>query len=338
MSEELQVYSPRDIVDGWTSMLAPTVELTRHIAGSDFVPEQLRGNGPAVAAAILAGRELGLGPMASLQHIRIIKGTPALSANMQRGLVQAAGHHIRYVRTTSAECTVQGRRRGEDDWTTVTWTLDDARTQNLLGKDNWKRMPRQMLAARATAELCRLLFADVIAGMPYTVEDLDDSGTGVAVPAAPDGSTPTTPIRRRTPVASSGKQHPAPDTTPPSPPPSPPTASAEQAPAPADPSTNPPAQPTQPAATRAQLTRIHATLGTLGIADRDAKLHVCSRLVAQPLDSSRDLTRADASHIIDTLAALSTQDDPAGALMQLLVELEPAAEDAVDAEILEGTR
>jgi hypothetical protein len=38
----------------------------------------------------------------------------------------------------------------------------------------WKKFPRQMLAARASAELCRLIAPDAIQGLGLTVEEVED--------------------------------------------------------------------------------------------------------------------------------------------------------------------
>ncbi len=42
-----------------------------------------------MATKILAGRELGYGPFASVQGIHVIKGKPALSANLMAAAVKA---------------------------------------------------------------------------------------------------------------------------------------------------------------------------------------------------------------------------------------------------------
>ena len=58
-----------------------------------------------------------------------------------------------------------------------------AKGLGLLGKDNWKRQPQAMLVARATAECCRLVASDVLLGVPYAVEELEDNASDV--PTAP---------------------------------------------------------------------------------------------------------------------------------------------------------
>src|SRR5262245_66596690 len=79
----------RDVVDGWALQIAAVAKLATYIAGTDFVPRAYRGQDAAVAAAILAGRELGIGPMTALQHLHVIDGRPAMSAQLMRALVFA---------------------------------------------------------------------------------------------------------------------------------------------------------------------------------------------------------------------------------------------------------
>lgn len=196
MSTELVQYDDRrdlrnPATDSWTDVLEAVADLARKVADTDFVPDGFRGNIGATAAAILYGREVGMGPMQALGSLHSIKGRVAMSAEAMRAKALEAGHEIIPVEMTGAKCVVKGRRRGSDDWTTVTWTLDDARRARLSG-DNWTHYPRQMLEARATAELCRLIFADVLHGIP-AVEELESEGAAVAALPSAD----TTRVGRR---------------------------------------------------------------------------------------------------------------------------------------------
>ena len=163
--------------DSWTYVVAEVAKLAQHIAGTEFVPKGLRGNAPAVCAAILYGREVGLPPMTSLRDIYVTNGRPAMYAEAMRGLVLAAGHDIEVTESTGAVCTMRSRRKGRTEWTApVSWNLDMARAAGLLPAkpdSAWNHYPRQMLVARCTAELCRRDFPDVIHGMT-TVEEVDD--------------------------------------------------------------------------------------------------------------------------------------------------------------------
>lgn len=174
-STELAVY-PRQ-----TSLeLAPSAwKLAEKIAGTDFVPTALRGRPEAVLACILAGHELGIGPMQALSKIHIIEGRPAMAAELMRALVLQAGHELEYADVSITSVTAEGRRRGSDRWTRVTWTADDVKRGQLDQKPNHRKWPRAMLIARATAELCRMIFPDVLAGISYTIEELSD-GDGPA--------------------------------------------------------------------------------------------------------------------------------------------------------------
>jgi hypothetical protein len=154
-------------------LLPQANELATAIARTDFVPGKLRGNPAAVMACVLSGHELGIGPMQSLQKIHVIDGRPALASELMRALVLQAGHDIWVEESSSTKVTVAGQRKGSDHVTRVTWTLDDAKRANLTGKQNWRNYPRAMLLARATAELCRMVFPDVIGGL-YAKEEVED--------------------------------------------------------------------------------------------------------------------------------------------------------------------
>lgn len=155
----------------------------QRIAPTEFVPQSYRGRPEAVFAAILYGRELGMGPMAALQALNVIKGKPTLAPEAMRARVFAAGHHIDVLTNTDTAVVLRGRRSDGAE-ATVEWTVEDARRAGLLGGESWKRYPRAMLVARATSELCRLIFPDVISGASYTPEELlHDDEPSVAEPS-----------------------------------------------------------------------------------------------------------------------------------------------------------
>jgi hypothetical protein len=165
------------------------------IASTQFVPAGLRGKPDAILAAIMYGSELGLGPMQALSEIAVIDGRPSLSASAQRGLIRAAGHRIWTVELTNTRCILAGQRIGEDRSEEVTWTMDDAKRAGLSGKSNWRSYPRQMLFARATADLARMLFSDVLGGFPATEEEIESAETPPV--GSKDGETHSSPPTRR---------------------------------------------------------------------------------------------------------------------------------------------
>jgi hypothetical protein len=167
----------------WAQEASLAYDMATKLASTSFVPQSLRGKPGDIAAAILAGSELGLKPMATLKSIDVIQGSPALRAHAMRGLVQSKGHDIELVESDDTHCVMRGRRAGSDTWQEVTWDIPRAQRMGLMGKDQWKKQPRTMLVARATGEICRLIASDVLHGMPYVAEELDGYTTGQVVPA-----------------------------------------------------------------------------------------------------------------------------------------------------------
>ena len=144
---------------------------SQRIANTPFVPTAFRGKPESVFAAVLYGEELGLGPMQSLNSIHVIEGKPSMAPELMRALVFKAGHRIDVKVCMNDEVILYGRRADSGSEATVKWTMKDAQNAGLAGRGAWKTYPRAMLLARATSELCRMLFADVVAGLSYTPEE-----------------------------------------------------------------------------------------------------------------------------------------------------------------------
>lgn len=322
-------YGVPSALDQWVLVVRDVSRLAAQIADTPFVPDGLRGNPAAVTAAILTGREMGLGPMTSLAHIHVIKGKPGKSAEIMRAMVQAAGHEIRDVESNDTRCVLEGRRHGEEQWTRVVFTADQAKKARIdLGG-----YPEDKLYARATTRLCRRKFADTVGGIAATIDELEDADLSDTVSGAvPPGPAPPVPVppesakrtaRRRTPPATvKPVAGPTPDPVTPaaaSPPPALPGDERQT-----DEHENPDAdgESVNPAVTLDQLTMLHAQLGDLKITERGDKLAVVGQLVQRQLSSSSDLTRQEASQAIDTLAHVLDSDDPKQTLDAVLGELE----------------
>lgn len=188
-------------------IINPAHLLAQQIAKTDFVPLDLRNKPEAILACILTGHELGLGPMQSLSKIHVIHGRPGMAAELMRALIQSAGHEIWVEEHTTTRCVMGAQRAGAMRPASATYTIDDARTAGLAGKDIWRKYPRAMLLARCTAEIARANFADVLAGISYTVEELNDgdaadpedlAATTLGLPA------PTPPAKTRARKAATG--------------------------------------------------------------------------------------------------------------------------------------
>jgi len=202
--------------DSWTVVLADVIALATNIANTDFVPKDMRGSVPKVVAAILHSRELGLPPMTGLAGSHVISGRPGISAELMRSLIEQAGHSIRITEMTAARCVMKGRRTTWDqgEWTTVSYTMQEAVTAGDANKNpNYRTRPSDMLLARCTTRLARMVFADVIHGMRSVEElqDMTETSDGVLLPleqssakVSRQSATPAPAVEDGTPAALGG--------------------------------------------------------------------------------------------------------------------------------------
>jgi|FreactTroBogLake_1042271.scaffolds.fasta_scaffold43985_2 hypothetical protein len=154
---------------------------------NELVPGPMRGKPGAILTSILMARDLGLigtssdplrGLAVALTQIYVIDGKATLSAQLMRGLILRDGHKIEYLEMDNEVCTLKGTRRDGAELT-VSWSIQDAERAELSTvqgsgklKLNWQHFPRSMLLARATTELARALFPDVVMWAGYTPDEL----------------------------------------------------------------------------------------------------------------------------------------------------------------------
>jgi hypothetical protein len=156
-----------------------TMAVAAKIAATPFVPESYRAQPEAVVAAILTGRELGIGPMQSLRDIHMIDGRPSFSASLSLSQMRRGGLVILESESTTERAWIRAQRSDTGEIAEVEWTFEEAAEIRRKGKaltdgDNWKNYPADMLWARAVGRLARRLGSDLLGGMVYTTEELRD--------------------------------------------------------------------------------------------------------------------------------------------------------------------
>jgi len=264
----------------WAQAAQSAFQLAKGLVGTSFVPAAYKNKPDEAAAAILAGSEVGLSPMASLRAFDNIQGTATPKAITVRAVMLRLGCEIEVDEQTSVRCIMRGRRTSAANWTTVEWTMDRARKMGLDKKQQWTSQPGAMLVARATSELGRLIAADALLGLGYTAEEVADD---VPEPTAKVTRAPRTVQRQPKPeIPEPEFDEPAPE---------PVKATAERADDPITPK---------------QLTALNAALSQdLGFTEREDKLAYLSAELGREIGSSKDVTKSEAGRLLDGFAAVA---------------------------------
>lgn len=298
----------------WVLLMAPAIKLAEVLAPTEFVPKGLRNRPEAVAACILYGQALGVHPMQALAGIDVVEGRPSPSAELLRALIYSAGHELWIEEASGTRVTVAGRRKGSSNVVKVAWTMDMAKAANLAGKSNWRSYPRQMLTARATSELARVLFPDVIRGLGEIPDEqaLEVSAAATSAPAADaqPAEAGTTRMRRRRQPEPPGPATEQPAVDVPAAPEQP-AESQPEPPAATDPQpVDADSAPAVDALTDAQLQKLNIQLRELVGGLRESKLQLLSDVLGRQVTSSKELTISDASRAIEALQRIQDGMDP----------------------------
>lgn len=167
----LGAYSGSSQVAEWQVLkeMAQMMVVTGFVSKSMSKPEQ-------VVFAIMAGRELNMGPMWSVQNLQVIEGKIATKAEGQMALVykNVPGAKFEFLQLDDKGCRIKASRPGIEPCE-FGFTIEDATKAGLIHKDVWKKYTRGMLRSRAVSETCRSYFPDGIAGISsYTPEEIED--------------------------------------------------------------------------------------------------------------------------------------------------------------------
>jgi hypothetical protein len=134
-------------------------------------------------AVMVAGRELGLGPMESFREMHVVNGVTMPGYRVLAALVlrNDPGASFKWLERSTTRACVQLTRPGRGTLE-VEYTVEDAKRAGLAEKDNWKKHPRDMLAAKAITRACRLGGPDLITsigasvrGAPTVMRVLDEA-------------------------------------------------------------------------------------------------------------------------------------------------------------------
>ena len=140
------------------------------------------GTPHGVLSTIMVGRELGLPAMASLRSVHVIDGKHSLAASLMVAVVLKSGlaEFFEPISFSDKEATYETHRKGARNPVRLTHTFEMAiqawpKTkkdwQDAFNASGWGRTPTDMLVARATSRLARMIYPDLLAGL-YTPDEL----------------------------------------------------------------------------------------------------------------------------------------------------------------------
>lgn len=286
MSTEIDTYQPQgDLQDfrtvgtdptggrlvAWSQGLQAAHKIGSALCQTAFVPTNFRNKPEEAAAAILYGDEVGFSPTAALQNIVVISGRPSMYARSMVALVTSKGHDVWTEEATDRKVVVCGRRRGSQHVERSEWTIEKARKAGYTSNKKYETAPEDMLYARAAATVCRRIAPDALAGLAYSIEEMEmeNQATRTMTRATATTGEPKKVQRK--------KPEPAPEPV------------------------EPPLQDGPEWITDAQMKAMHASFSEAKLTERDERLAYVTQVVGRDVKSSKDLTKDEASKVIDAL-------------------------------------
>lgn len=150
------------------------IELGEVLARSGFFEDSK--DAAQAAVKVMAGAELGFGPVASMTGIHIVRGKVQLGAQLMGAAIKAHPRYdYRVVELDDEHAKIEFFDRSESVGFSE-WSMADAQKTGVVKPDSaWKTYPRQMLAWRALSNGAKLYAPDAFGGGPVYLPDEIDS-------------------------------------------------------------------------------------------------------------------------------------------------------------------
>lgn len=159
------------------------IEIAKQLALTGYFLDEDRSLDPQklqarAFAKIMAGHELGIGPMASMQNVHIIKGKTSLGYSLVGGMIRRhPAYDYNVTEHDDKKCTIEFYRIEGQEKTLmgepITWTIEMAKRAGLVKESSgWVKHPEDYLFARCMTAGARRYCPDVFMGAIYTPEEL----------------------------------------------------------------------------------------------------------------------------------------------------------------------
>ena len=108
----------------------------------------------------------------AVQMYSIINGMPSLKSTEVQARFQKSGGKLQWIETTDKKAVCKMSHPDGGEYTSEI-TIEMAKQMGLSEKDNWKKMPKQMLMARAITSGVRALYPACLNNMYSDMEAID---------------------------------------------------------------------------------------------------------------------------------------------------------------------
>ena len=156
--------------------LDEAMRYSQAIADAGIVPDSFKRQPANILVAQEIAKALQESVWVTMSEMSIISGRPSFSAKFMRSRVRQAGHKLReyFDEETGTAKAVIIRSDDPEFEHTSKWNRAKAEQHGLWGKGHWKKNPELMLKNRALSEVVREACYEVMGGVAYTPDEVQD--------------------------------------------------------------------------------------------------------------------------------------------------------------------
>lgn len=156
--------------------LDEAMRFSEAIAQAGIVPDSFKRQPANILVAQEISKALGESVWVTMSEMSIISGRPSFSAKFMRSRVRQAGHRLResFDKETGVARAVIIRSDDPEFEHSAEWDKAKAEQHQLWGKGHWKKNPELMLKNRALSEVVREACYEVMGGVAYTPDEVQD--------------------------------------------------------------------------------------------------------------------------------------------------------------------